>query len=71
MVWSLGNQQKLHAKIANLPMPIKWIVGEKDHRFATESRLLRFKNSSSKVILVSGQGHRINLETVAKITTAK
>lgn len=66
--WSLGNQEKLHDEIAELPMPIDWIVGEKDARFLAEAQTLTFKNPNSRLIIIPNAGHRISFESVAKIS---
>lgn len=67
-VWSLGQQEKLHDSIAKLPMPITWIVGEKDARFVAEARSLRFTHPESEVLIVPNKGHRIPFDLVAKIS---
>lgn len=67
--WSLGNQKDLAEAIGKLPMPITWVVGEYDTKFVSEAMRLSFANPSSRVIIVPGAGHRIDFETVAKISS--
>lgn len=67
-IWSLGRQSQLHETISKLPMQINWVVGEKDPAFLAQAQTLKFANPKSRVIVVSGMGHRIPLEVVAKIS---
>lgn len=56
--WSLGKQDDLSERIAQLEMPILWVVGENDRRYVERAHSLTFKNSQSKVQVVQGAGHR-------------
>lgn len=61
-VWSLGRQESLKEKIAALPMPILWVVGEKDKKFSSIARELKFSHPQSKAVIVPNSGHRVIFE---------
>ncbi len=56
---SQGVQSDLREQISQLPMPITWIVGEKDLRYVKLKDELSFKNPSSKVVVIPNAYHRI------------
>lgn len=57
--WSLGRQQELTPLLATLPMPILWIVGEKDLRYSAIAERITLSHTLSHVVVVSGAGHRV------------
>ena len=63
-IWSLGNQEDLRAMIAELEIPIRWVVGERDMKFCQLAKELCFKNIESKVVVVPKAGHRECLRSV-------
>lgn len=61
--WSLGRQQDLRHTISTLPMPILWIVGDKDEKFKTLTKELSFLNPISRVWIAKNCAHRVAWET--------
>lgn len=57
--WSLGRQNDLSIEIADLDLPILWIVGRQDEKFMNETARLKFKHPESRVVAVEGAGHRV------------
>lgn len=62
--WSLGRQDNLNKAIAKLPMPILWIVGEKDLKFTDLALKLTFSNPKSRVWIAKNCSHRVAWESV-------
>lgn len=56
--WSLGEQEDLRDKIANLPMPILWIVGENDPTYRALAASVTFANPQSRLWVVQQASHR-------------
>ncbi|MBA3722384.1 MAG: alpha/beta fold hydrolase [Parachlamydiaceae bacterium] len=56
---SLGNQANLLQQIEELPMPILWVVGEKDSVYLKIAKKIIFKNPKSRVLVVEDAGHRL------------
>lgn len=59
---SLGNQDDLKCRIADLPMPLLWITGENDHKFSEIADNLDFSNPLSRHIVIANSGHRVPWE---------
>lgn len=55
---SLGNQDNLRELIINVPIPILWIVGERDQKFVDLASSLTFANPHSKILGIPNAGHR-------------
>ncbi len=62
--WSLGLQDDLREAITKLPMPILWIVGEKDFKFTDLALNLTFSNPKSRVWIAKNCSHRVAWESV-------
>lgn len=58
-VWSLGRQDHLKEQIEKLPVPILFIAGEQDIRYASLARTLNFTSPRSNTWIVKGAGHRL------------
>lgn len=56
--WSLGNQTDLRDALAQLTLPILWIVGESDAKFVALADELSLGHPSSEVWQLPGTGHR-------------
>lgn len=56
---SLATQKDLRKEIAKLPLPILWMVGEKDKTYCSLSESLSFQHTLSKVVKISNAGHRL------------
>lgn len=56
---SQGMQIDLREQISQLPMPITWIVGEKDQRYIKLKDELSFRHPASKVVVIPDAYHRI------------
>lgn len=57
--FSLGRQEDLSHKIKELPMPILWIVGERDRKLREVASALQFKHPLSSLLVVREAGHRV------------
>ena len=57
--WSLGQQEDLRERLANLDLPIQWIVGNNDSKFVEFSNSVTLKHPKSRIIQVEGAGHRV------------
>lgn len=60
--WSLSAQQDLTKQIAELEVPILWVAGEKDSRYAAQARSLRLNHRNSQKWIASHAGHRVPWE---------
>lgn len=60
--WSLGTQEDLRDKISKLPMPILWIIGEKDTKYRGLTAPLKFLNPKSRVWVAENAFHRVPWE---------
>lgn len=60
--FSLGRQNDLRDEISQLPMPILWVVGEKDSTYCQLAQSIKFKNPLSSVRIVPDSGHRVPWE---------
>lgn len=58
-VWSMGRQDYLKEQIEKLTVPILFIAGEQDIRYASLARTLNFSSTDSSVWIVKGAGHRV------------
>ena len=59
--WSHANQEDLRSRIEALPMPIHWIVGEKDIKYTALASQLKFVHQDSRLTILKDTGHRISL----------
>lgn len=57
--WSLGVQENLAQEIAKLDMPILWIAGKNDLRYASSAACMKLKHEMSKVWIASNAAHRV------------
>lgn len=57
--WSLGAQEDLQKKLAELQAPILWMAGIKDPTYANIARELHFAHSHSEIWIAPKAGHRI------------
>lgn len=60
--WSLGRQLDLVPHLAWLDLPILWIAGERDAKFAAIARGMRFADPRSTVWLAPSAAHRVPWE---------
>jgi 2-succinyl-6-hydroxy-2,4-cyclohexadiene-1-carboxylate synthase len=61
--WSLGYQEDLKEKLAELSIPILWITGELDRKFTALAQNVVLKHPSSRRIVVPGVAHRVPWES--------
>lgn len=57
--WSLGKQEYLIPQINKVDVPILWMVGDLDQNYVERSKKVILKHPSSKMVEISGAGHRI------------
>ncbi len=57
--WSLSFQENLRLAVQKVYTPILWVAGEKDERFHSIARFLRFNHPHSKVWIAPESGHRV------------
>ena len=60
--WSLGRQLDLAPHLRGLDLPILWIAGERDTKFAAIARGIRFLDPRSAVWLAPSAAHRVPWE---------
>jgi len=58
-VWSLGSQEALGAKIAQLEIPILWMAGKEDTKFASLAESIFLKHPLSRICIMPNSGHRL------------
>jgi len=57
--WSLGGQTNFRAQLAQLEVPVLWMVGADDAIYVQQANKIFLKHPLSKISLVSGAGHRM------------
>lgn len=57
--WSLGHQDDLTIPLQSLPLPLLWIVGERDISYVQHAQKLTFLHPLSQVVVVPDVGHRV------------
>lgn len=60
--FSLGKQDNLREKIKNLSIPILWIAGEKDTKFAKVAHEMKDLNNKIEIKIIHDAGHRVPWE---------
>jgi len=60
--WSLGRQQDLRGELASLEMPLAWVCGAQDHKFAAIAREICATRSNFYWHKLEGAGHRLLLQ---------
>lgn len=58
-IWSLGNQDNLKEAIEQVELPILWMAGERDQKYAEIARKMRLAHLESQILIVNESGHRI------------
>jgi len=61
--WSLGRQLDLAPHLGRLELPVLWIAGERDSKFASIARTMRFAHPLSAVWLAPSAAHRVPWES--------
>ena len=64
--WSLGAQNNLRPKLAQITTPILWITGENDQKFTTIAREITPTIPSSTHLTIPNCGHRVPWEAPQK-----
>lgn len=59
VTWSLGSQIPMHDTIAELSVPILWLVGQEDKTYLENAKKLQFKHADSAIMALPGAGHRV------------
>ena len=60
--WSLGRQADLLPRLAELDLPVCWIVGERDEKYVDLGRRAVKQLTQGDLEIVSGAGHRVPWE---------
>lgn len=60
--WSLGLQDDLGGDLGLVDVPILWIAGENDYRYAAQAGKMHFKHLNSKIWIASEVAHRVPWE---------
>jgi 2-succinyl-6-hydroxy-2,4-cyclohexadiene-1-carboxylate synthase len=60
--WSLGKQSDLQAPLSGLPLPILWIAGEKDSKYAFLAKEITAMHPRSSSWIAPDAGHRVPWE---------
>ena len=64
--FSLGKQENLRYVIENIKIPVLWISGELDTKFATIGKEISFINKNIKSVIIPNVGHRVPWEASEK-----
>jgi 2-succinyl-6-hydroxy-2,4-cyclohexadiene-1-carboxylate synthase len=62
-----GALPSLWRRLAELPMPVVLIAGERDERFRAIGERMRRETPCSKLIVVAGAGHAVHLEAPEQV----
>lgn len=62
MAGSLGRQENLRGFIANLSLPLLWVVGENDSNYVQLSQSIALNSPQSKIECLPQAGHRLPWE---------
>lgn len=57
--WSLGRQDYYLQQIEKLPIPLLWMVGERDTKFLQMAQTLKFSHPQSRISIAKSAGHRL------------
>ena len=57
--WSLGQQEDLRERLGQLDLPIFWIAGEQDEKYATLTKEAHLKHPISKKWIAPNASHRV------------
>ncbi len=57
--WSLGNQDAMHKKLERLYVPIQWLAGSQDLKFAQLAHSMTLAHPLSSIQIVEEAGHRL------------
>jgi 2-succinyl-6-hydroxy-2,4-cyclohexadiene-1-carboxylate synthase len=62
VAWSLGAQQPLWGRLGEIEVPVLWVAGERDEKFAALARRAVALLPRGRLGLVAGAGHRVPWE---------
>lgn len=60
--WSLGHQENLKSSVEKLSLPILWIAGALDEKYAKLAKSMQFSHSKSKIWIATNTYHRVAWE---------
>lgn len=63
--WSLGAQQSLWERLAEISIPVLWIAGERDEKFSLMAQQAAAMSNRFKVAIAPDSGHRVPWEANA------
>lgn len=66
--WSLGNQENLKRELEELPLPVLYVAGANDAKFAQLAKALRFKEPRSNIWIAPESAHRVPWRQSKKFT---
>lgn len=69
MDWSLGKQQDLRPALAQLDLPLLWMAGERDEKFAALARAVVSTLPRGQLEIVPAVGHRVPWEDPDRFLT--
>lgn len=70
MDWSLGKQQDLRPVLSQLDLPVLWMAGEKDEKFAALARDAVSILARGRLEILPAVGHRVPWEDPARFLSA-
>ncbi len=68
--WSVGLQEDLRPRLAALSIPVLWIAGEDDEKFAALARELSAMMPAGRCEIVAGAGHRVPWDQAESLAQA-
>lgn len=66
--WSLGKQENLQPHLSKVSIPILWIAGENDTRYASLAKTLNMAHPKSQRWIASNAAHRVPWECPEKFS---
>jgi 2-succinyl-6-hydroxy-2,4-cyclohexadiene-1-carboxylate synthase len=67
--WSLGRQENLTPRLAEIKLPTLWVAGSRDTKFAALTERYGESNPIFKSTIIPGTGHRVPLSQPSRLRT--
>lgn len=60
--WTVAKQEDITERLSQVNVPILWVAGENDSRYATQAKVLELKHPASQIWIAPKSGHRVPWE---------